>query len=141
MQLSIGVLLLATIFTSNIQAKPLPANFFEVERRWSQGQSEAQIHATHHIREASPAWAVNRDREVDVDEFQFTTDERTMRERSRWREQQRKRMNQLGLLTRVKDAIARSMPARRAGTVQDDWEEEEAPVLKPRRGIRYLVRS
>ncbi|KAK5133226.1 hypothetical protein LTR08_008061 [Meristemomyces frigidus] len=144
MRFSITALLLAATFSSTL-ATPLPSDFNDIERRWSQGQSEAQIHSAHSVRDlATPAWPVLRAAEVeevmDPDAFESTTDERTMVERSRSRSRFHKRSDDttVAKMRQFVEAFMRSkgetgMIGARAESV------EEAPVLKPRKGtpMRY----
>ncbi|KAI6824516.1 hypothetical protein KC367_g602 [Hortaea werneckii] len=122
MRFDITLLLFAACSSSTL-AKPLPSDFNDIERRWSEGQSEAQIHAAHSIREATPAWPVARAAEVD---FDSTTDERTMLERKR---------EDAGLIQRMRTFVHNYMVAKgKAGVVEA---RDEVPVLKPRKGMRY----
>ncbi|KAI6810873.1 hypothetical protein KC332_g4979 [Hortaea werneckii] len=122
MRFDITLLLFAACSSSTL-AKPLPSDFNDIERRWSEGQSEAQIHAAHSIREATPAWPVARAAGVD---FDSTTDERTMLERKR---------EDAGLIQRMRTFVHNYMVAKgKAGVVEA---RDEVPVLKPRKGMRY----
>ncbi|KAI7089791.1 hypothetical protein KC356_g2182 [Hortaea werneckii] len=122
MRFDITLLLFAACSSSTL-AKPLPSDFNDIERRWSEGQSEAQIHAAHSIREATPAWPVARAAEVD---FDSTTDERTMLERKR---------EDAGLIQRMRTFVHNYMVAKgKAGVIEA---RDEVPVPKPRKGMRY----
>ncbi|KAI7240941.1 hypothetical protein KC330_g923 [Hortaea werneckii] len=122
MRFDITLLLFAACSSSTL-AKPLPSDFNDIERRWSEGQSEAEIHAAHSIREASPAWPVARAAEVD---FDSTTDERTMLERKR---------EDAGLIQRMRTFVHNYMAAKgKTGVIEA---RDEVPVLKPRKGMRY----
>ncbi|GAB1727366.1 hypothetical protein KC343_g13764 [Hortaea werneckii] len=122
MRFDITLLLFAACSSSTL-AKPLPSDFNDIERRWSEGQSEAEIHAAHSIREATPAWPVARAADVD---FDSTTDERTMLERKR---------EDAGLIQRMRTFVHNYMAAEgKAGVIEA---RDEVPVLKPRKGMRY----
>ncbi|KAI7706748.1 hypothetical protein KC353_g12060 [Hortaea werneckii] len=122
MRFDITLLLFAACSSSTL-AKPLPSDFNDIERRWSEGQSEAEIHAAHSIREASPAWPVARAAEVD---FDSTTDERTMLERKR---------EDAGLIQKMRIFVHNYMAAKgKTGVIEV---RDEVPVLKPRKGMRY----
>ncbi|RMZ33398.1 hypothetical protein D0859_02472 [Hortaea werneckii] len=127
MRFDITLLLFAACSSSTL-AKPLPSDFNDIERRWSEGQSEltvskAEIHAAHSIREATPAWPVARAADVD---FDSTTDERTMLERKR---------EDAGLIQRMRTFVHNYMAAKgKAGVIEA---RDEVPVLKPRKGMRY----
>ncbi|KAI6900413.1 hypothetical protein KC318_g7947 [Hortaea werneckii] len=122
MRFDITLLLFAACSSSTL-AKPLPSDFNDIERRWSEGQSEAEIHAAHSIREATPAWPVARAADVD---FDSTTDERTMLERKR---------EDAGLIQRMRTFVHNYMAAKgRTGVIET---RDEVPVLKPRKGMRY----
>ncbi|KAI7287250.1 hypothetical protein KC345_g644 [Hortaea werneckii] len=122
MRFDITLLLFAACSSSTL-AKPLPSDFNDIERRWSEGQSEAEIHATHSIREATPAWPVARAADVD---FDSTTDERTMLER---------KLEDAGLIQRMRTFVHNYMAAEgKSGAIEA---RDEVPVLKPRKGMRY----
>ncbi|GAB1739272.1 hypothetical protein NU219Hw_g4018t1 [Hortaea werneckii] len=122
MRFDITLLLFAACSSSTL-AKPLPSDFNDIERRWSEGQSEAEIHAAHSIREATPAWPVARAAELD---FDSTTDERTMLERKR---------EDAGLIQRMRTFVHNYMAAKgKTGVIEA---RDEVPVLKPRKGMRY----
>ncbi|KAK5688645.1 hypothetical protein LTS10_000623 [Elasticomyces elasticus] len=131
----IALLLAATC--SSVFAKPLPLDFHDIERRWSEGQSEAEIHPTRDIREATPAWKVARSPEAVAITFESTTDERTMLERTQ------KRGTGSATVAKLKKFVESyyrkkgvpSMIGRRVAEADVD----EAPVLKPRRNIRYRI--
>ncbi|TKA65165.1 hypothetical protein B0A55_09665 [Friedmanniomyces simplex] len=132
----IAPLLAATC--SSVLAKPLPLDFHDIERRWSQGQSEAEIHPANDIREATPAWTVVRSPDAAAAvAFESTTDERTMLERTRYQKRDTDSALMAKMRKFVEDFYRRkglpSMIAWRAA----ERKMEEAPVLKPRKGMRY----
>ncbi|KAK4546588.1 hypothetical protein LTR36_001805 [Oleoguttula mirabilis] len=167
MRFSLTALLLAATLSTTTLATPLPSDFNGIERRWSEGQSEvcalsnqsgcyilawvqamAQIHAIHNPRPPpTPSWPIVCDGSeeasmMDPDAFEATTDERTMLERSRNRSRFQKR-GDAGLTAKMRQFVTDFMRskgetgmigARRVESVAD---VEEAPVLKPRKGMRY----
>ncbi|KAK5111617.1 hypothetical protein LTR85_011795 [Meristemomyces frigidus] len=142
MRLSFTALLLAATFSSTLAA-PLPSDFNDVERRWSEGQSEAQIHAAHSVREVGPAWPIFRSEQAEVmdpDAFEATTDERTMLERRRNRSRFQKRSD-TGLTAKMRAFVTGFMRSNgetgMIGARRVESGVEEAPVLKPRKGMRY----
>ncbi|TKA26959.1 hypothetical protein B0A54_16645 [Friedmanniomyces endolithicus] len=158
-------LLLAATCSSIVFAKPLPLDFHDIERRWSEGQSEvcaaamgslppcyvlawaqslirrrrtvAEIHPSKDIREATPAWTIARTSEtataVAAVTFDSTTDERTMHERTRFQ----KRDTDSALTTKMRKFVEDFYRRRGMSSMISPREPEEAPVLKPRKGMRY----
>ncbi|KAK0265899.1 hypothetical protein LTR35_017083 [Friedmanniomyces endolithicus] len=130
-------LLLAATCSSIVFAKPLPLDFHDIERRWSEGQSEAEIHPAKDIREATPSWTIARTSEtataVAAVTFDSTTDERTMHERTRFQ----KRDTNSALMTKMRKFVEDFYRRRGTSSMISPREPEEAPVLKPRKGMRY----
>ncbi|KAK4561768.1 hypothetical protein LTR86_004447 [Recurvomyces mirabilis] len=142
---SISALLLAAT-VSTVIGKPVPITLGEIERRWSQGHSEHEIHPSHDIREATPAWTVVRDPDMAImttDSFGFTTDERTMLVRGYQPRNARLRRrvdNDAGLVPKMKQFVEDFMRSKGLTTMIARSTEDtvdEAPVLKPKRGMRY----
>ncbi|KAF2768132.1 hypothetical protein EJ03DRAFT_352399 [Teratosphaeria nubilosa] len=143
MRLPLPALLLAaaSLTLSNPLPSPSPSeDFNEVERRWHEGQSEAEIHAGLTYRAATPAWPISRDSDSDSDSdssFVTTTDERSMAQRRRAAG---------GLVSRVRQAVEGVLSTREgvgliASSKKGLEEEGVVPVLRPRRGMRYEVRE
>ncbi|KAK5108770.1 hypothetical protein LTR62_007830 [Meristemomyces frigidus] len=87
---------------------------------------------------ATPAWTVERSPEKSVmgskDAFDLTTDERTMA-------RLRRRDQEAGMMTKMKSRVEEAMHARGITNMISqrgvyDF-NDEAPVLKPRKGMRY----
>jgi len=100
---------------------------------------QTQIHAAHSIREASPAWPVVRTVEEEVpNAFESTTDERTMQERTRLRVRHQKRTD-ARLLAKMRAFVEKFMASKgeKGMIAARRVDEDEAPVLKPRKGMRY----
>ena len=76
-----------------------------------------------------------------ADAFESTTDERTMRERSRLRSRRHQKRTDDGLLAKMRSFVDGFMAMRAEegliGAKREREEEDEAPVLKPRTGMRY----
>ena len=100
----------------------------------------------------TPAWPVVRAAEDDVrvfddpDAFESTTDERTMQERRRrrsklHRRQKRDTTTDAGLLAQMRQFVDGFMASRGDSVgfigARRVEEHDEAPVLRPRKGMRY----
>ncbi|KAK0276940.1 hypothetical protein LTR91_013864 [Friedmanniomyces endolithicus] len=137
MHVPLVALLLAATCSPVVFAKPLPLDFHEIERRWSEGQSEAEIHPAKDIREATPAWTIARTPEtataVAAVTFESTTDERTMHERTLYHE----RDTDSALFAKVRKFVEDFYRRRGMSSMIGRRELEEAPVLTPRKGMRY----
>ena len=98
---------------------------------------QQQIHANHHIREASPAWLVDHDADVEAHvEFAYAPDKRTLESRSKLN-LRRKRSSE-GMYGKMKDFVKGFMQSEgKADLVGRRAIDEEAPVLKPKKVMRY----
>lgn len=118
---------------------------------------QAEIHAAHSIRDATPAWPVihasssssseapvpaTRHLFDDPDRFVSTTDERTMSERTRLRRVYSQTRGDLGFIAKVKDVASRFVGGQQQGMLGLEKRSkrdavDEAPVLQPRKGMAY----
>lgn len=134
-------------------ASPLPS-FEDIERRWNQGESEvgstpergsilsadliaqAQIHANHHIREASPAWLVDRTAEIEAnDEFAYSPDRRTLETRKQDRLSEKR--DSPGLYGAMKSFVNNFWKHEGKGRLIARRADDDAPILKPKKSMRY----
>ena len=107
---------------------------------------QQEIHPSHDIREATPAWPMKRDPDraiMNADSFDSTTDERTMLVRSYRPRNARLRRRYdagAGLVPKMKQFVEDFMRSKGLTNMIARSPEEavdEAPVLKPKRGMRY----
>ena len=74
---------------------------------------------------------------MDPDAFEATTDERTMLERNRNRFAFQKR-SEAGLIAKMRSFVTDFMSSEsKTGMIEARARAEEAPVLKPKKGMRY----
>ncbi|KAF2719553.1 hypothetical protein K431DRAFT_272622 [Polychaeton citri CBS 116435] len=119
------------VVASSVLASPI-SSFRDIERRWFEGQSEKQIHNAHDIREATPAWNVDRNGKR-ADSFSFATDSRTMQENLLDKRDDK-------LTTKMKEFVKDFM-ASKGMDITDEIDQDAAPVLKPKRGMEYRYTS
>ncbi|GAB7360322.1 hypothetical protein MBLNU230_g8078t1 [Neophaeotheca triangularis] len=134
MHLTLNLLLLAAVLAT---ANPLPS-FADVEARWSQGESEAQIHAAHTYRDATPSWG-HAHRSAAA--FPAATDERSQQQQKNRRAAATTTSLSQNLRAEMRAFVNRVLQSHseEGAEVAREKREEEvtAPVLKPRRGMRY----
>lgn len=114
--------------------------------------SQAQIHANQHIREATPAWPLARDADANADhDFAHALDERTLAasrkraaERLRRREDDSNNSSGGELMAKIKQFVVAFMRSKGQGDKVvglRSVDVDEAPVLKPKRTMRYYFSS
>ncbi|KAK3702213.1 hypothetical protein LTR37_015045 [Vermiconidia calcicola] len=110
----------------------------EIQRRWFAGETEASIHAAHTHRDATPAWPVVR-ADSDGAAFTYATDERTMAMQGHQKRGHDDGDKANPALWRKMRAFVKNYLSRHRGEQRqhERREVEEAPVLKPRKGLRY----